>query len=422
MPRILPRLIDKISQQAQHQKNFPFYGPPRRPKSLHRPLPPRPSFNPAHHPRSILLDTGPDNPITSSQSYLYHKTLPPRVFIPQNANTRQGETDSPRTMTAEERRWWANPYLRILSSPMRYCFDTDHHFPADTLIRLALVQLPPTRMSKSQTRITIVPDGVLHPKFAPRRSGRASYIICSREAISQTVKSGSYKRALRGAQIFMNPRLADQIAHLLRLRVLQELELLADRLHCGTGSRSDAGTSQTIIRKLTRSEWNDLKSSGSVPYDDALAILVVPPLNKHRVTKERPEPSMSAMPPEEENVSFSKPLPPLSEMLYSPLDLSPPASVLPNLLPKLGIPLYNGLTAFPNRSQRAALFALLTRLLGYERKMRYLAGVRPAGEQSKASHAFLLRSNADSSKRGDAAAVAIALWRLRMFEGTCNVS
>ena len=279
-------------------------------------------------------------------------------------------------------------------------------------------------MSKSQTRITIVPDGVLHPRFAPRRSGRAGYILCSREAISQTVKSGSYKRALRGAQISMNPRLADQIAHLLRLRVLQELELLADRLQCGTGSRSDAGTSQTIIRKLTRSEYNSLRSSGSVPYDDALAVLVVPPLNRHRVTKKRPEASLSAMPPEEERVSFSKPLPPLSEMLSSSHDFSSHTSVLPSLLPKLGIPLYNGLTAFPNRSQRAALFALLTRLLGYERKMRYSAGVLPsfpAGEQSKASHAFLLCSNADNSKRGDAAAVAIALWRLRMFEGTCNV-
>ena len=130
------------------------------------------------------------------------------------------------------------------------------------------------------------------------------------------------------------------------------------------------------------------------------------------------------MPPEEERVSFSKPLPPLSEMLSSSHDFSSHTSVLPSLLPKLGIPLYNGLTAFPNRSQRAALFALLTRLLGYERKMRYSAGVLPsfpAGEQSKASHAFLLCSNADNSKRGDAAAVAIALWRLRMFEGTCNV-
>lgn len=116
MPRLLPRLIDKISQQAHHQKNFPYYKPPRRPKSLHRPLPPRPSFHPAHHPRSILLDTAPDNPITSSRSYLYHKTLPPRVSIPQNANTRQGETDSPRTMTAEELRWWANPYRAYVSS------------------------------------------------------------------------------------------------------------------------------------------------------------------------------------------------------------------------------------------------------------------------------------------------------------------
>lgn len=241
------------------------------------------------------------------------------------------------------------------------------------------------------------------------------------------VKSGSYKRALRGAQISVNSGLADQIAHLLRLRVLQELELLADRLQRETGSRSDARTSQTIIRKLTRSEWNSLKSSGSVPYEDALAILVVPPLNRHRVTKKRPEASLSAMPPEEEHVSFSKPLPPLSEMLSSSHDFSSHASMLPGLLPKPGIPLYNGLTAFPNRSQRAALFALLTRLLGYERKMRYFAGHSnllpsfPAGEQSKASHAFLLCSNADNSKRGDAAAVAIALWRLRMFEGTCNV-
>lgn len=122
MPRILPRLIDKILQQAHHQKNFPYYKPARRPKSLHRPLPPRPSFHPAHHQQSILLDTGSDNPITSSRSYLYHKTLPPRVFIPQNANTRQGETDSPRSMTAEELRWWTNPYRAYVSFLILFYF------------------------------------------------------------------------------------------------------------------------------------------------------------------------------------------------------------------------------------------------------------------------------------------------------------
>ena len=42
---------------------------------------------------------------------------------------------------------------------------------------------------------------------------------------------------------------------------------------------------------------------------------------------------------------------------------------------------------------------------------------RSLGDQ-KASHAFLLCSDAETCRRADAAATAIALWRVRMWEGS----
>jgi hypothetical protein len=109
MPRIIPRLLRITSQQSTLDKTYPFDVRTHRarPKSLHRPRPPIPSFRPAHYSRSILLTS---SLVTRSRDYVRRKSLPPRVYVPKNANARRNEYDRPRQMTEDERRWWANPY------------------------------------------------------------------------------------------------------------------------------------------------------------------------------------------------------------------------------------------------------------------------------------------------------------------------
>jgi hypothetical protein len=245
----------------------------------------------------------------------------------------------------------------------------------------------------------------------------------------------------------MHSLLASHVGHLLRVRVLQELELLADRLQ----TRPQGSEDSTLIRRLTRAEWKSFKSTGIIPYENAVAVLVVPPLNRDPLTKKRPEPYVDADPIKQDVATYT-PLPTGQSKASVDIELdqptparpSPPLSTLhpvaepsdhndlPDYLPPSKVPLYNGLSLFPSRSQRAALHARLNRLLLVERRARYREHGRPERSEAprtaeledkwargdqKASHAYLLCSDEKTSRRADMAAAAIALWRVRMWEG-----
>ena len=213
------------------------------------------------------------------------------------------------------------------------------------------------------------------------------------------------------------------VAHLLRLRVLQELELLVEQLECSRRTFEMSNSSQPVLRRLTRYEWKQLKETGIMPPGDAVAVLVVPPLNKNPVTGRRPESSMSAS-PLSSNMNPRSPLPPLSSMLNVSGFLV--HRKFPDIISAYQIPLYNGLALFPNEYQRAALHSLLLRILTVERRLCQSTlqakgnNVEKKGAHGdeKHSHAFVLSSNSDLTGRGDVSAVAIALWRIRMFEGS----
>lgn len=111
MPRLFPRLAHITQAQLDSNKLSPFdiaKHRPRRPKSLHKPTLPNPSFDPNSYPQSILLQS--ENPVATPDKYFRHKTLPPRVYVPKDARQREGEHDRPRQMTEEERKWWSSPY------------------------------------------------------------------------------------------------------------------------------------------------------------------------------------------------------------------------------------------------------------------------------------------------------------------------
>lgn len=217
------------------------------------------------------------------------------------------------------------------------------------------------------------------------------------------------------------PLLALRIGYQLRLRVLQELELLTKRL----SGRALDDPAATVLRRLTRSEWKIVQQTNTIPYKDAVALIVVPPVNKNSATKEKPQASaqldiMDIVQDDADSLKHSeRPRPPLS--FLHPVTDEPSSSLLPNAQ----IPLYHGLSLFPSRSQRAALHKALCGLLEVERRTRSRA--LPASGSSerssrthgdaKGSHAFLLCSNQHTAKRADVVPLAIALWRLRMWEG-----
>ncbi|KAJ7742408.1 hypothetical protein DFH07DRAFT_925533 [Mycena maculata] len=414
MPRILPRLI-KLPLSGQY---LPLPRSPR-PPPLRKPVPPLPSALPADYPRSALLS--PKNIITNSQDYARHKSMPPvrRLLSRRRKRPNLNEHDPPREMSAQERTWWSSPYLRMLASPIRRCILTERYMPMAFLIRLAPTRLPfPLKITSKKTpRHMILPDGLQHPLFKMRKAGHGMYLLCSREWLALYLKRGKQKRT----GVF-HPRLAEQIAHLLRLRVLQELELIARRLEMLHRTRTGpAPMRPSFLRRLTRAEWGEFRTTGIIPQRGALAILVVPPVNRDPTTRQRP-PAAGAMGAG-----------PIADMLASGRSINLElfdATAMQAAAPEADdgdvlrvqphaeerVPLYNGVTLFPGRVQRARLHTLLTRILGVEAAWRFSSGVRGNGKgkgDNKGSHAFLVCP----SDEVDAAALAVALWRVRMWEG-----
>ncbi|KAH0587302.1 hypothetical protein J132_09478 [Termitomyces sp. J132] len=463
MTRILPRLLGRLERTSQRVSLDRFVLPRRRPRSLYRSVPTPPSFQPAHHPKSILLYDPPTNPITSSRVYDRHKTLPPlprRFDKPRPRKTT--DEDGPRAMTLEERKFWSSPYLRMIASPLRQCIITSRFLPNDFLIRLAIQRIPkshyPSKWKRPNAPQTLLPDGLQHTKFTVRRSDKAHYVPCTRTSIALLAEPSVKRRAAHG--VLVHPLLAEQIAHLLRLRVLQELEVLIDNLEAAAHkslhrkpATSKPKTPITnpapvprLLRRLTHSELHTIRTTQTIPHPGALAVLIVPPLQKDSVTGLRPAPNMSPAPPPPPTSEPTKPLTLPACVLYP---TQPDAwDEEGGTLPQEKVPLYNGVVMFPERGQRAALEGLLRRVLEIEwradqgcicadaGKGGKNGGEEKDGEQkeeeeeaeegkdmpkkskskSKPSHAFLLYSDEESVLRGDTVGIAIALWRLRMFE------
>ncbi|KAF9557239.1 hypothetical protein CPC08DRAFT_56823 [Agrocybe pediades] len=408
MPRIIPRLLEKIERQANQLQYFDFKLPKKGGLSLYKRVPPQPSFHPRDHERSILLSPG--SPVTESKRYARHKRMPPSQTKPGAVDTNL--EDSPRQMKKEEFGWFGNPYLRMLSSPIRNCLVTKRLVPSDLLIRLVGMRPTTSRVPEGRkVPAKLVPDGLLHPKYANRRVSGGCYVLCWRGAVRRLEKSG-YKRV--STELTIPTNLEQHIAHLLRVRILQEFELLAERLEYAARKGTKKWIPNVILRRLTREEWGAMRTTGTLPYTNALALLIVPPVNKDVITKTRPQSSMSPLPPQDEHLPKNPP--PTSVFLTGPNDFDDTVGVD---LPPRQIPLYNSVSAFPSRAQRAALHSLLLRILAAERTHKRLTRQKTPHVEtssSKGSHAFLLCSDAETGRRGDPAAVAMALWRLRMYD------
>lgn len=233
-----------------------------------------------------------------------------------------------------------------------------------------------------------------------------------------------YKRI--AMQLTTHSLLSKQISHQLRLRVLQEVDILAARLSAAPRTTAD----NPILRRLTRTEWSTLRSTGKIPWKDASCILIVPPVNKDPRTKQRPKPNFTDDPPEVSELRPTHtgkelpPLPPVSTL--HPVDEvdyeNIPEFLSDNYLPDARIPLYNGLSLMPSQSQRAALHEKLCKVLEIERRTLWKLGKSGKNASThlrgdKPSHAFIVFSSAKTVERADTVPLSISLWRIRMWEG-----
>ncbi|EIN10575.1 hypothetical protein PUNSTDRAFT_142555 [Punctularia strigosozonata HHB-11173 SS5] len=441
MPRVLPRLLDRLAKTPFAARDNggvdPSFG--RNPKRRWRypstsPLP-APSFSPAGRAHSLLLDDA--DPISNSKLYVRQKRPPPAVRVHANQKREivgaDGRTRrvAPHRMSALEREWWSNPYLRMLASPVRCCMMSDRSLPNDFLVRLAAVRLPTPRGAREAT--LLVPDGLQHPRYTNKRVGKGRYVVCRASAVDALGERAHYRRY--APNLSHHALLGRQIGHLLRLRALQELRLLAASLSL----RPRGALDHPLIRRLTRAEFDELAIAGSVPWEGAAAVLVVPPVNRDKNTGKRPRPEagMALLPLETEEITGRKALPP--SVMYQVVGDGGDGGMT---LSRAGVPLYNGVAMFPDREQRAALHQALSEVLKVERRARFkeegrrrkvesAAAQEDATEKdttpkekkerakggAKMSHAFLICSDADTLLRADAVPFLIALWRVRMWEG-----
>ncbi|KZV69844.1 hypothetical protein PENSPDRAFT_464775 [Peniophora sp. CONT] len=428
MPKLISRLVRRLNQNKGLDR-LTVRSPKRktRPRTLFSERPPPPDwFGPRS--QSILQDDA--NPLTQRRTFQPHKRLPPRVVHSQHvlpSSLFSTADDEPREMTDQERDWWANPYLRILSSPLRKCVLTGVNLPSEFLVRITPRRVSLARESgKGQRSIdAILGDGLEHPKFRSLRDRRGFYVLCRSDVFDRFKMQVTWRKYLRDNPVIDAPTVIAQIGHLLRLRILQEVELLTARIQ----ARPQAACETSLVRRLSRAELSALRATGALPYEDAAAVLILPPLNKDPETKSRP--TVNATPlPDTGAVSLAgsrTPKYPLSELLPPrPVNDSdnPPLDAQPRQTP-----LYNGVALFPSRGQRAALHEGLSKLLAVERESRFREHGRdlhvnktndsmPARGDEKASHAFIVRSGRSTLLRADTVPLAIALWRLRMWEGS----
>jgi hypothetical protein len=278
-----------------------------------------------------------------------------------------------------------------------------------TLLDL-LLRLSPLRLDNSEPTSTkavpsvLAPDGLQHPKFTAQRSNRSVHVVCSRQAISLITKNNKLEHL--PSYVTIPPNLANHVSHLLRLRILQELEVFLSQLEAKP--KRDIATNPPI-RRLTKEEWQNIEERRTIPQQDAVAVITVSPLPPDV------EPSMSPFPLAlDPDVGLNSSLIVADMYPVSRCSDIPSNFQYRDVLPSTKVPLYDSIALFPHRSQRTVLVRLLSQAQSIYETAQLRRGKLDVS--SAYSDAYLLCSNSEIAKLGDMAAVATALWRVYMYE------
>ncbi|KAG8690162.1 hypothetical protein FRC09_012105 [Ceratobasidium sp. 395] len=339
--------------------------------------------------RSILLD-GDD----ASQNVVINKDL---LKHHKNAGAvPQAKTAGHVMMSDEEFACWSNPFLRMLSSPLRMCVLTKRYAPIDHLIRVTATLLPsPDTPISSSTPAYITPTDIHHPRYATRPEGTGAYIACSRRSIPLLLGRGRHRGIFPGAEI--HSLLEDQITVGLQARCAEEAELLAARIKSSPIQQS--APLGLAVRRLTAVEYEVALRDGTISDSSVSAVLVVPKFDE--------APDSGTV--QKTGLLLRRPSLPSSSISGSTFGLA-----------AARVPIFSGLDMIQDTSLRGRLRKSLDQALSAERKALQSARSRIPEIQAfmslpyepKARDAYALCA----SRRTDTVPLVIALWRLRMWD------
>ena len=217
------------------------------------------------------------------------------------------------------------------------------------------------------------------------------------------------------------------------MRALQELELLVEAYSQFRKFSSPQLEPAPLVSRLTRVEWLKFRRKGVIPLmDPSVILIIILPRVPKGPDSGGSEPSEAAPTPDVSDTA-SNPLHRPVAALH-PLSLHAQTNLEHNLPPETPqhlVPVYNGATLFPSRDLRLAFRILLQRQFSMEQsiqKSQRDSGTEPTvPEQStkgslkpkpKYSDAYVLRSPSVNSRAvPDVTPLAIACWRVRMWEG-----
>lgn len=237
-------------------------------------------------------------------------------------------------------------------------------------------------------------------------------------ATNLTRYTGGHRRIHKSAEA--HALLAQQVEDQLQERILQELGLLLDKLKA-LPKVVRYGSSAETVRILAEPEYEHLRNEQIAPDDkDSLAIIAFPEL---------PDVASSSK-DSRENAPFAVLA---SSGVPAPSSKSPrPVPLQLNsheLLPSPLVPIYQADRLFPS-SENARRSSLLTRLEKLARLQSTPQNPLPVTRQgadsphtpplvdSSSGHAYLIRNPHGLVACGvDAAPLAIALWRMRLWNG-----
>ncbi|KAL9931926.1 hypothetical protein V8E36_009241 [Tilletia maclaganii] len=154
-----------------------------------------------------------------------------------------------RKVLEREKQWEANPWMHMLSSPLRRCIVSQSILPADLLIcfKNASIARPGSRALKAY----ILPDRILHTKYALTKLGQGMWVTGAREMLESFIQTRAYKRAALNAE--PPARLIDMVEDQLRERVIQEIALLADRVR-GNSFQQERGRLRRDVEQKEEEE------------------------------------------------------------------------------------------------------------------------------------------------------------------------
>jgi hypothetical protein len=197
--------------------------------------------------------------------------------------------------------------------------------------------------------------------------------------------------------------------------VLQELELMIARLRA---AKKEDIFCNPPVRRLESHEWQKVLEGNTMHWKDVVAIIHVPPIPQPSSI----QPSMSAapLPPDADEATNMKRE--VAKMYYisesrASLSALPTNFQYRDVLPAAKVPVYDGLGLMPHVAQRAMLIHLLSEAVGLYDAAALKCGHESRNEDGRDwSDAYLVSSNSQIVKMTDVPDLAIALWRVYLFE------